>query len=98
MLTSIVNFLYIQGSYIQGFLQSGVLQSGVLTISGLTIRGLAIRGSYNQEFLQSGVLTIRGLISVSYITRLCLVIDIDRCSLHSGVQMNVSYMTGLWGS
>ena len=61
MLTSIVNFLYIQGSYIQGFLQSGVLQSGVLSISGLTIRGLAIRGSYNQEFLRSGVLTIRGL-------------------------------------
>ena len=51
MLTSIVNFPYIQGAYIQGFLQSGVLQSGVLTI----------RGSYNQGFLQSGVLTIRGL-------------------------------------
>ena len=31
-------------------------------------------------------------------THLCPVIDIDRCSLHSGVQMNVSYMTGLWGS
>ena len=61
MLTSIVNFLYIQGSYIQGFLRSGVLQSEVLTISGLTIRGLAFRGSYNQEFLQSGALTIRGL-------------------------------------
>ena len=65
-------------------LQSGVLHSGVLTI----------RSSYNQELLQSGV-----YISVSYMTRLCLVIDIDRCSLHSGVQMNVSYMTGtLWGS
>ena len=24
--------------------------------------------------------------------------DIDHCSLHSGVQMNVSYMTGLWCS
>ena len=31
-------------------------------------------------------------------THLCPVIDIDRCSLHSGVQMNVSYMTGLCGS
>ena len=85
--------LIFRGSYNQGFcnqvflqsvvLQSGVLQSGVLTI----------RSSYNQEFLQSGV-----YISVSYMTRLCLVIYIDRCSLHSGVQMNMSYMTGLWGS
>ena len=31
-------------------------------------------------------------------THLCPVIDIDRCSLYSGVQMKVSYMTGLWGS
>ena len=93
MLTSIVNFPYIQGFYIQGFLQSGVLQSGVLTIRGLTIRGSYNQGSFNQEFLQSGV-----HISVSYMTHLCPVIDIDRCSLHSGVQMNVSYMTGLWGS
>ena len=31
-------------------------------------------------------------------THLCTVIDIDRCSLHSGVQMNVPYMTGLLGS
>ena len=44
-------------------------------------------------FLQLGV-----YISVSYMTHLCPVIDIDRCSLHSGVQMNASYITGLWGS
>ena len=25
----------------------------------------------------------------------CLCPDIDRCSLHSGVQINVSFMTGL---
>ena len=31
-------------------------------------------------------------------THLSSVVDIDRCSSHSGVQMNVSYMTGLWGS
>ena len=54
---------------------------------------LAIRGSYNLGFLQSGV-----YISVSYMTHLCPVIDIDRCSLHLGVQMNMSYITGLWGS
>ena len=59
------------------------IQSGVLTI----------RGSYNQGFLQSGV-----CISVSYMTHLCPVIDIDRCCLHSVVQMNVSYMTGLLAS
>ena len=65
MLTSIMNFPYIQWSYLQGFLQSGVLQSGVLIIRGFTIRssynqGLTIWGSYNLGFLQSGVLTISG--------------------------------------
>ena len=79
MLTSIVNFSYIQGSYIQGFLRSGVLQSEVPTIRGLTIRGSYNQGSYNQGFLQLGV-----YISVSYMTHLCPAIDIDRCSLHSG--------------
>ena len=74
MLTSIVNFSYIQGTYIQGFIQSGVLQSEVPTI-----RGFTIRGSYNQGFLQLGV-----YISVSYMTHLCPAIDIDRCFLHSG--------------
>ena len=34
-------------------------------------------------------------ISVSYTKGLCSDIDIDRCSLPSGVQINVSYMTGL---
>ena len=47
----------------------------------------------HQGFLKLGV-----YISVSFMAHLCPVIDIDRCSLHSGVQMNVSYMTGLWGS
>ena len=28
-------------------------------------------------------------------TDLCPDVDIDRCSLHSGVQINVYYMTGL---
>ena len=28
-------------------------------------------------------------------TGLCPDVDIDRCSLHSGVQINVYYMTGL---
>ena len=48
-----------------GFSNQGFLQSGVLTV----------RGSYKQGFLQSGV-----YISVSYMTGLCLDIDIDRCS------------------
>ena len=85
MLTSLMNFPYIQGSYMQGF-----LQSGVLAIRGLTIKGSYNQGSYNQGFLQSRV-----YISVSYMTHLCPVIDINRCSLYSGVQMNLSYMTGL---
>ena len=78
--------LTIRGSYNQGFLQSGVLQSGGLTFSGsynlgfLQSRVLTIRGYYNQGFLQSGV-----YISVSYMTHLCPVIDIVRCSLYSGV-------------
>ena len=78
--------LTIRGSYNQGFLQSGVLQSGGLTFSGsynlgfLQSRVLTIRGYYNQGFLQPGV-----YISVSYMTHLCPVIDIVRCSLYSGV-------------
>ena len=82
--------LTIRGSYNQGFLQSGVLQSGGLTFSGsynlgfLQSRVLTIRGYYNQGLLQSGVLTIRSL-HVSYMTHLCPVNDIVRCSLYSGV-------------
>ena len=96
MLTSrglILRGSYNQGFYNQGFLQSVVLQSGSCNQGFLQSGVLTIRSSYNQEFLQSGV-----YISVSYMTRLCLVIYIDRCSLHSGVQMNMSYMAGLWGS
>ena len=96
MLTSIVNFPYIQGSHIQGFLQSGVL---------------TIRGSYNQGFI-SLYLTwhicaqLLILIVVPYIQgfkwtcltwQVCVVLTIrgsyDQWFLQSGVQMNVYYMT-----
>ena len=83
MLTSIVNV----------FLIPGVLHSRVLTIRGLKFGGshhqgfLQSRGSYNQGSC------IQEFISVSHMTGLC--IDVDRCSLHSGVQISVSYMTGL---
>ena len=75
------------------FLHPGVLHSRVLTI-----RGLKFGGSHHQGFLQSGGSYNQGsyiqeFISVSHMTGLC--IDVDRCSLHSGVQISVSYMTGL---
>ena len=88
MLTSIVNVfltsrgLTFTGSYNQGSKIRGFSSSGVLTIKG---------------FLQSGVLHSGVYISVSH-DRICdiyLCIDVDRCSLHSGVQISVSYMTGL---
>ena len=61
MLTSIVNFPYIQGSYFLGFLQSGVLHQGSYNQRFLQSGVLTIRGSYNKGFLQPGVLTIWGL-------------------------------------
>ena len=75
------------------FLHPGVLHSRVLTI-----RGLKFGGSHHQGFLQSGGSYNQGsyiqeFISVSHMTGLC--IDVDRFSLHSGVQISVSYMTGL---
>ena len=88
MLTSIVNFPYIQGSYIQGSYNQesynqgsynqGFLQSGVLTI-----RGSYNQGSYNQGFLQSGV-----QMNLYYMTSLCPDVDIDRKILRSGVRVD----------
>ena len=89
MLTSIVNVfltsrgLTFTGSYNQGSKIRGFSSSGVLTIRGLLQSG----GSYNQGSY------IQEFISVSHMTGLCT--DVDRCSLHSGVQISVSYMTGL---
>ena len=74
------------------------LHPGVLHSRVLTIRGLKFGGSHHQGFLQSGGSYNQGsyiqeFISVSHMTGLCT--DVDRCSLHSGVQISVSYMTGL---